>query len=61
MFTIGYLADFWGFLWKFSLLFVLVAIIGIIRNASKSEYENIEHGSSDWSKGGEQYQILSKS
>ena len=37
-----------------------LAIIGTIRNASKSEYENIEHGSSDWSKNGEQYKILSR-
>ena len=41
--------------------FVILAIIGTIRNASKSEYENIEHGSSDWSKNGEQYKILNRS
>ena len=28
--------------------------------APKSEYENIEHGSSDWSQNGEQYRVLSK-
>ena len=37
----------------------LIAIIGTIKNAPKNEYEDIEHGSSDWSQRGEQYRILS--
>ena len=40
-------------------MYIIIAIIGIIRNAPKNEYEDIEHGSSDWSKNGEQYRILS--
>ena len=48
-------------LWKSTVACVILAIIGTIRNASKSEYENIEHGSSDWSKNGEQYKILNRS
>ena len=34
--------------------------IGVIRSAPKNEYSDIEHGSSDWSRRGEQYQILSR-
>ena len=34
--------------------------IGIIKSAPKHQYSDIEHGSSDWSQKGEQYQILSK-
>ena len=59
VFTEAYFSDFVGILWKYTLGCVLLAIIGTIRNQSKSEYEDIEHGSSDWSKGGEQYRILS--
>lgn len=44
----------------FSLLLVVVVIIGLVKTAPKHEYSDIEHGSSDWSEGGEQYKILSK-
>ena len=54
-----YMSSFIGILWKFTFVYLIVAIIGIIRNAPKGEYEDIEHGSSDWSKNGEQYRILS--
>ena len=30
-------------------------------SGAKNEYTDIEHGSSDWSQNGEQYQILNKS
>jgi len=60
VFTQGYFSTFIDALWKSALVCAILAIIGTIRNASKSEYENIEHGSSDWSKNGEQYKILSK-
>lgn len=39
-------------------LFILAGI-GIMKSLPKSEYTDIEHGSSDWATGGEQYQILS--
>ena len=29
--------------------------IGLARSAPKNEYTDMEHGSSDWSKNGEQY------
>ena len=54
-----YMPAFLGILWKFTFVYIIIAIIGIIRNAPKNEYTDIEHGSSDWSKGGEQYRILS--
>lgn len=34
--------------------------IGFVKSAPKNEYTDIEHGSSDWSQRGEQYQILNK-
>ena len=54
-----YIHSFIGILWKFTFVYLIFAIIGIIRNAPKNEYADIEHGSSDWSKNGEQYRILS--
>lgn len=43
----------------FSIAYILVLLIGAMKNAGKTEYRDIEHGSSDWSKGGEQYKVLS--
>ena len=59
VFLPNYISDFLSVLWKFSLIYIIIAIIGIIRNSKKSEYEDIEHGSSDWSQRGEQYRVLS--
>ena len=39
---------------------MIVATIGIVRSKPKSDFKDIENGSSDWSQGGEQYKILSK-
>lgn len=44
----------------FSMFLVVFIIIGLSKTAPKNEYTDIEHGSSDWSEGGEQYKILSK-
>ena len=43
----------------FSIIFAIFFIVGVARSAPKNEYTDFEHGSSDWSKNGEQYQILS--
>ena len=43
----------------FTIIFAIFFIIGVARSAPKHEYTDFEHGSSDWSKNGEQYQILS--
>ena len=59
VFTPAYIGAFFGILWKFTFVYVIIALIGIIRNAPKTEYEDIEHGSSDWAANGEQYKILS--
>ena len=44
----------------FTLLYAIIMFIGLVKSAPKHEYSNIEHGSSDWSKSGEQYKILNK-
>lgn len=46
-------------LW-FTIILFAVTIIGFIRSKPRSDFKDIENGSSDWSKGGEQYRILSK-
>ena len=58
-FTSEYIGTFLSTLLKFSVLFAIFILIGLIRTAPKNEYSDIEHGSSDWSKNGEQYRILS--
>lgn len=58
VFLPAYMSSFIGILWKFTFVYLIIAIIGTIKNAPKNEYEDIEHGSSDWSKNGEQYRIL---
>ena len=44
----------------FTIIYAILFFIGLMKSKPKHEYENIEHGSSDWSKKGEQYQILNK-
>ena len=48
-----------GSLWFLILIFI-AGTIGIIKSKPKSDYKDMENGSSDWSKDGEQYRILSK-
>jgi hypothetical protein len=47
------------FVRNYSLVYVIFAIILMLKSKD-SAYHNIEHGSSDWSVGGEQYKVLSK-
>jgi len=44
----------------FTALLGIGIVIGLVKSAPKHQYSDIEHGSSDWSEGGEQYKILSK-
>ena len=44
----------------FTIIYLVFFFIGFAKSAPKNEYTDIEHGSSDWSQHGEQYQILSK-
>ena len=54
-----YIGTFFSTLLKFSVAYAIFLLIGLIKTAPKNEYSDIEHGSSDWSKNGEQYRILS--
>ncbi len=55
-----YISSYLGFLWKFSLVYLILGIWGISKAMPKSEYDDIEHGSSDWCENGEEYKTLSK-
>ena len=44
----------------FTLIYLIILFYGLYRSRPKHEYSDIEHGSSDWSKGGEQYTILNR-
>ncbi|MBO6233046.1 MAG: hypothetical protein J6N78_03180 [Clostridia bacterium] len=44
----------------FTIIYTVFCFIGFRKSKPKHEYQDIEHGSSDWSKNGEQYQILNK-
>ena len=57
--TATYIGEFFSVLLKFSVLYAIFILIGLIRTAPKNEFSDIEHGSSDWSKNGEQYRVLS--
>ena len=50
---------FFSNLFVITIVYLIFFIIGLVRNKPKHQYNNIEHGSSDWSQGGEQYKILS--
>lgn len=56
----GYLGKLFSNLFGFTLVYLVVFLIGFIRSAPKHRYDDIEHGSSDWSEHGEQYKILNK-
>ena len=60
VFAAEYIGTFGSILFYFSIIYLIFAIVGLVKSKPKSEYEDIEHGSSDWSEGGEQYRILSK-
>lgn len=55
-----YMGTFGSGVLLFSFFFLIFVGVGIFKGRSKGEYDKIEHGSSDWSQGGEQYKILSK-
>ena len=44
----------------FTFIYMIMAGIGLYKGRKKSEYDTIEHGSSDWCQNGEQYRVLSK-
>lgn len=60
VFAPEYIGFFGKSLLFFTAVFAIVVIIGLVKASPKHEYSEIEHGSSDWSKNGEQYKILDK-
>lgn len=56
----GYIGYFGKALLYFTIAYIIFALIGLFKSKPKHEYTDIEHGSSDWSEGGEQYRVLSK-
>ncbi len=60
VFGAEYIGDFGKTLLYFTIIYLILAFIGLFKSRPKHQYTDIEHGSSDWSEGGEQYTILSK-
>ena len=60
VFAQGYGALFGKTLLYFSVIYILFTLIGFFKSKPKSEYKDIEHGSSDWSEHGEQYTVLNR-
>ena len=48
------------FLGYFTFLYLGIMLILFLKSKTSSDYHDIEHGSSDWCEGGEQYKVLSK-
>ena len=60
VFGAAYIGYFGKTLLYYTIIFLIFAFIGLFKSRPKHEYTDIEHGSSDWSEGGEQYSILSR-
>ena len=60
VFAAEYIGYYGKTLLYFTIIYLIVAFIGLFKSRPKHEYTDIEHGSSDWSEGGEQYSILSR-
>ena len=45
---------------KYYTVFYFVFVLILMLKKGKGEYNDIEHGSSDWASGGEQYKVLSR-
>ena len=60
VFTQGAGGTYFSTLLVVTIFYSVFFFIGFVRSAPKNEYSDIEHGSSDWSQRGEQYQILNR-
>ena len=60
VFGTTYIGTFLKTLAYFTLIYLIFAVVGLFKSRPKHQYTDIEHGSSDWSEGGEQYKVLSK-
>lgn len=56
----SYIFEFFGMLWKCTLVYAVFMFVGFVKTAPKNEYTDIEQGSSDWAHGGEQYKVLNR-
>ena len=59
VFTLKYIGTYFKGELYLIVALVFLAAVGIMKSLPKNEYTDIEHGSSDWATGGEQYKILS--
>ena len=59
-FKAGYSGSFGIWTLIFTVFIGICLGIGLFRARKRGSYDKIEHGSSDWCKGGEQYRVLSK-
>ena len=59
IFTRGLVGNLLSNWFVITIIFLIFFIVGFVRTMPKHQYDNIEHGSSDWSTHGEQYKILS--
>jgi len=60
IFSEGVTHDFFSLLLGFTIFYLVVFFIGFAKSMPKNEFSDIEHGSSDWSQRGEQYEVLSR-
>lgn len=58
MISVGAIGNYFNTIFWFTIIYIIFFIVSIVKSAPKNEYSDIEHGSSDWSHGGEQYRIL---
>ena len=56
----GAIGNYFSMLLIATIIFSVFFFIGFVKSAPKNEFSDIEHGSSDWSQHGEQYNVLSK-
>ena len=56
----GLMGEYIKNIFGFTLFYAIIVVIAVLRLMPKHRYDNIEHGSSDWSENGEQYKVLSK-
>ena len=59
LFTEGIFLQYLKNIGLFTIIYAILMVIGLIKSSPKNEYTDMEHGSSDWSRNGEQYQVLS--
>lgn len=60
VFSEGATSNYFSTLLVTTIIYSVFFFIGFVKSAPKNEFTDIEHGSSDWSQRGEQYQILNR-